>query len=411
MKVLLVQSPTGRREQPIFPIGLAFLAGQLEGVDISAVDLALENRPAEALRAKVSAFSPDVVAVSMRNIDDSTWPRTHSYLGSFADMVDSLSGWKGTLVAGGPGFTIYPEILLRRFPRIDFGVAGEGEEALPALLESIRTGRPAEPLLRPGRPDLGRLRPPRYDILDLSPYEKGFGIGVQSRRGCAFSCSYCTYSHISGRGFRCRPLPAVLGDLETLRGLGIRRFQFVDSVFNAPASYFRSLLDGLRDSAAGMEWGAWLDTGVTGEDLASMRSAGAVKVDFSPDAITRKGLVLLGKPPSPAGLYGVVRNARKAGMAVGVSFFNGNPGEGLLAFLAKILFMTRARLFLGFRSTFVSIGTIRVYANSGLATEMLGSGAVQPDFDFLEPVFVEPRGLSRWLYRVYDSARSLGHGR
>jgi hypothetical protein len=410
MRVLLVQAPTGRREQPVFPIGLAFLAGQLEGHEVKALDLGLEAEPAEALSKTVSGFSPHVVAISLRNIDDSSWPRTHSYLDAFGTVMDALAGWKGAVVVGGPGFTIYPEIILRRFSRIDFGVAGEGEEALPGLLEAIRTGNLPEPLLRPRRPELSALKPPRYDILEAAPYERGFGIGVQSRRGCAFSCSYCTYAHISGRGFRCRPVAAVLADIENLRSLGVRRFQFVDSVFNSPSGYFRQLVDALGTAAAGMEWGAWLDTAVSASELRSMRDAGAVKVDFSPDAITRKGLRLLGKPPAPAGLYSVVREARRSGLSVGVSFFNGNPGEGFAALLAKIAFMLRARFGLGWRHTLVSIGTIRVYANSRIADEMLGSGTVPADFDFLEPVFVEPRGPARWLQKLYASARSLRHG-
>lgn len=410
MKVLLVQSPTGRIEEPVFPIGLAFLAGQLEGFDLKAIDLGLEGNPAEALLSAAGSFSPDVVAISLRNIDDSTWPRTHSYLDAFEAVMGALAAWKGIVIAGGPGFTIYPEVLLRRFPRIDFGVAGEGEQALPELLSAVLTGNLPEPLLRPARPDLSTLRPPRYDILDHGPYSRGFGMGVQSRRGCAFSCSYCTYSHISGSEFRFRPVEAVLGDIEQLRAMGVRRFQFVDSVFNSPAPYFRQLVKAMTPSAKGMVWGAWLDTEIDAPDLGLMREAGAVKVDFSPDAITRRGLGLLGKSPDPSRLFAVVRDARRAGLTVGVSFFNGNPGEGFSALLAKLLFMLRVRIGLGWRRTFVSIGTIRIYANSPIACEMSGSGAVPEDFDFLEPIFVEPRGPSRWLYRLYSSARGLRHG-
>jgi anaerobic magnesium-protoporphyrin IX monomethyl ester cyclase len=410
MKVLLVQSPTGRREEPIFPIGLAFLAGQLLDFDVRAMDLSLHEKPVEALASEIRLFEPAAIAISLRNIDDSTWPRTHSYLEAFGTVMEALGNWKGVLIAGGPGFTIYPEVLLRRFPRIDFGVVGEGERALPALLGAIGTGNLPEPLLRPERPDLEKLAPPRYDILDLAPYARGFGVGVQSRRGCAFSCSYCTYPHISGSTFRCRPAASVMGDIERLRSLGVRRFQFVDSVFDVPRPYFLELLGALRSLPGGLEWGAWLGTDVDREDLHAMRAAGAAKVDFSPDAITRRGLSLLGKAPSPSKLYSVVREARQAGMAVGVSFFNGNPGEGFAALLAKIAFMLRVRLGLGWRKTFVSIGTIRVYANSEIACEMKGSGAVPSEWDFLDPVFVEPRGPSRWLYRLYSSARECRHG-
>jgi radical SAM superfamily enzyme YgiQ (UPF0313 family) len=202
----------------------------------------------------------------------------------------------------------------------------------------------------------------------------------------------------------------VIKDVKQLESLGVGRFQFVDSVFNAPEDYFLELLEALEKAELKIEWSAWLDEKVTPDQLRRMRSAGAVKVDFSPDAITDRGLRLLGKRGRASELFPAVRAARKAGLQVGVNFFNGNPGEGLMAFLLKMFFMFRARLLLGWRDTFVNIGTIRVYAHSPMAGSMISRGQVPRDADFYQPVFWRRAGPGDWLYRFFQMVRRLRHG-
>lgn len=405
-----MQSATGRKETPIFPIGLAYLAGQLENHDVRILDLSLTEGNTASLERELEYFEPEVLGISLRNIDDSTWPVTHSYIPPFTAILESLRSWKGVVVAGGTGFSIYSEVILEQYPRIDFGLPGEGDVVFPQLLAHVNggvriPGWDGGRLLPSVPADLAAIRLPDYSVFDMKPYFAGNGVGVQSRRGCPFGCTYCTYGFLSGREFRPRPIGHVVADIENLARLGASNFQFVDSIFNCPGDYFESLLEALEEADTGVRWGAWLDTGVTPEQLDKMTRAGAETVDFSPDAITAKGLRLLGKKNDPRHLYPAVRAARKAGMHVGVNFFNGNPGEGTLALLAKFLFMARARLTLGWSSTFVNLGTIRAYAHSRIAEQMLKEGRVPPDCDFFAPVFYRQSGLSDWLFRLFSKIR------
>ena len=414
MKILFVQSPTGRMETPIFPLGLACLAGQLSEHDLKGVDLSLYSDFADVLKTELESFEPDIVCISLRNIDDSTYPVTYSYMTSFSEIIEVLGHWKGPLVVGGTGFSIYPEIILDRYPRIDFGLPGEGEASLPALLNHIELGSSipewsGERLLPWGRVEFDAVSSPDYRILNISRYSMDDAVGIQSRRGCEFNCTYCTYSYLSGKKFRERPVARILEDIRTLKKLGVSRFQFVDSVFNAPEEYFEELLVAIEASETGLSWSAWLDDRITPDQLARMKRAGAVKVDFSPDAISDRGLQRMGKRGKAGDLLPAVKAARKLDFHVGINFFNGNPGEGFGSLLRKLWFMFRVRLMLGHKETFVNIGTIRVYAHSPIALQMINKSLVDRDCDFFDPVFYRTKGPADWLYRLFQRIRTLRH--
>ncbi|MFO7626392.1 MAG: radical SAM protein [Candidatus Fermentibacteraceae bacterium] len=406
MKVLLIQSPTGRRETPIYPLGLAFLSSHLKasGHECRGIDLSLSLNCREDLRQLLRTYSPETAAVSLRNIDDSSWPVTWSYLDAFKEIMEELSDFSGSVIVGGPGFSIYAERILSLWPRIDFGIAGEGELVFPELIGAIGKGDPPPGrLLTPAKPSTDELLNPDYTLFPVADYPGKGAIGVQSRRGCPFGCRYCTYGHIGGTVWRNRPVNAVAADVAELGRLGVKTFMFVDSVFDHPVPFARELTRAVGESRAGLEWGAWLSDGVPPDFLTLLWENGCRWVDFSPDAITKRGLRLLGKPVNGCSLYSVVRNARRAGLSVGVNFFNGNPGEGFPALLHKLFFMIRARVFLGFRSTFVNIGTIRIYPGSPMARDL------PPTTDLLEPVFHAPRGLSAVFFRFFTWIRRKRH--
>ncbi|MCK5787060.1 MAG: cobalamin-dependent protein [Candidatus Sabulitectum sp.] len=405
MRVLLVQSPVGRREAPIYPIGLACLAGALDSHECSGIDLSLEEFPEEALKTRLDTIRPDLVAVSVRNIDDSSYPVTHWYLDSFGVVMDVLGKWEGTVVVGGAGFSIYPERILKLWPRIDYAMVGEGDIALPQLLEHLR-GAPEPPWLNdriatPPRPSLEDMSLPDYSVFPASDYPGKGSVGVQTRRGCVFNCAYCTYKSLSGNGFRIRPIDRVLMDIREIIKQGFDSFMFVDSVFDHPVDYYRQLIDAMSKIGNVPPWGAWLSEAVPLESLGDLYSAGCRWIDFSPDVITRKGWKLMGKGGSLKQLWPVVKKARETGFTVGINFFSASPGENFFALLQKFLFMARARITLGWGSTFINIGTIRLYKGAPLSEKLY------PGEELFQPVFYRPRGLADVMIRFFQAVRRV----
>lgn len=134
MRLLLVSANRERSPYPVFPLGLACLVPSLEaaGHELRALDLCFEADPEEAVTAALADFTPQAVIISVRNIDNVTWPGSRSYVAGVKAIVDRCRGI-ATTILGGSGFSLMPAELLA-FTGGDLGVAGEGEEILPELL-------------------------------------------------------------------------------------------------------------------------------------------------------------------------------------------------------------------------------------------------------------------------------------
>jgi len=245
MNVLLISANRERDPYPVFPIGLSYLAAPLAqaGNTLSVLDLCFEEEPEAALGAALAAHCPDAIIISLRNLDNVTWPGSRSYLPGLRVIVDACRAC-GTVIVGGSGFSLMPLEVLAAVGA-DYGVAGEGEEVLPLLLERIETGADASDL--PGVVVAGassfvpprlisRIYSPERSLFNVARYHSQGGMAnLQTKRGCPFSCTYCTYPHLEGRVMRLRPVEEILTEIRSLvHDYGVSYLYFVDDIFNYP---------------------------------------------------------------------------------------------------------------------------------------------------------------------------------
>ena len=124
------------------------------------------------------------------------------------------------LILGGPAVGVMPESLLRR-TQAACAVLGDGETVFPALLRALSHGGGFEGVPRLAWLDQGHYHTsaavhgdlshhfctpdyPRW--LDLKAYRANLtSVPLQSKRGCPFSCIYCTYGLGEGREYRLLP--------------------------------------------------------------------------------------------------------------------------------------------------------------------------------------------------------------
>ena len=407
MKIALVQSWLGEGAgEPVFPIGLASLAASLPGHRVAAFDPNVaEADPMAALARFLRDFAPDLTGISLRNIDSTNTRVNVSYLRPFAATLDTVRRTTaGPIAVGGAGFSMFAAAIMAAYPAIDYGVALEGETALAALAAALASGNApwSVPSLycrkadgtasftgEAAKIDLSLLPSPDFSLLPMVPYTAvPWGVGVETKRGCALGCVYCPYGFLNGRAYRKKAPEQVAAEIIALRDVhGAKRFTFLDSVFNIPSEHATAVMKAMIAAGATLPWSAWFaERGLTREFLQLARRAGCNTVIFSPDAFGDTALKRLGKASSVAEIKAAYALVRDMGcFDVSYNFFKNPPGQTLAAALSMLRFIFKARREMGKRAHF-ELNAIRVEPHTALATIAQEEGLIAPDTDLLEPV-------------------------
>ncbi len=95
-----------------------------------------ELRDGSVLAGVLSQFVPDIIGLSIRNIDNVDDANVKTFIGEIRELIGIIRQHsKGLIVLGGSGFTILPGELMTLLDA-DFGIIGEGER-LQLLLEAL----------------------------------------------------------------------------------------------------------------------------------------------------------------------------------------------------------------------------------------------------------------------------------
>jgi radical SAM superfamily enzyme YgiQ (UPF0313 family) len=408
MRVLFISANKEQITMPALPIGLGCVAAATEGAghEVKLVDLMDATETLSVIRAAMEGFRPDVIGVSIRNIDDQSMADTKFLLDQAKDVVaECRTLTDARIVLGGAGFSMFPESALA-YLGAEMGIQGEGEVAFPSLLEALERGSdlsripglylPASGLQaeRVFTRDLDRFPLPEEPLLgstDVSDADKM--IPVQTRRGCAMDCSYCSTATIEGRGLRKRSPEAVVDWMGRRRGDGFKRFLFVDNTFNIPAPYARELCLLLADRGLDITWGCIFYPGVGDKDLIkAMAAAGCTEVSLGFESGSDRMLASLNKRFDTQ----VVRDLSNMLAEQGISQIGfqllGGPGETRESVIESFEFVDSLPLDV----VKVSIG-IRIYPHTALAKTAIEEGVIAPDDDLLQPRFYLAKGLESWL--------------
>jgi radical SAM superfamily enzyme YgiQ (UPF0313 family) len=412
MRILLVNANRLRDPIPVIPIGVCAVASALEaaGHRVEVLDLCFSVAPARSVRRAVSRFRPDIVGITIRNIDTGTGYRPEFLIDRIrSEVIEPCKrAFDGPIVIGGAAAGINGPELLAYFD-LRYAVQGDGEAAMIEFAarhgagQSLR-GLPGLVIRNPDgsvetQPpafvdDLDRLpTPDPHRHLNLLPYRLySSPLQIQTKRGCALACSYCTYNRLEGSAYRLRDPEAVADEVERgVRASGIRDVEIVDSTFNLPLDHAKAVLRALaarnlrlRVSAMGMN-PKYIDAELV--DL--MRRSGFVEACLGIEAGSDPMLRALGKNFTVADIRQARQALRGAGIPVMWFLLLGAPGE------------TRETIAETFRTVdgvagpfdLVNIGVgIRVYKGAPIAGLWLREHAGARE-DFLKPLSYAPEGL------------------
>ncbi|TET32925.1 MAG: radical SAM protein [Planctomycetota bacterium] len=408
MKVLLISSNTEQINMRTLPWGLGCVAAAARnaGHEVAMLDLQLEENPRAAIRRAVKDLGPEVIGISVRNIDDQNRQGPAFFLPDVKEVVDICREATGaTIVLGGAGYSIFPQDALE-FLGADMGIQGEGEKTFTALLERLESGADISDLPNlylPGgkatggrefAEDLGELPLPDDDMLAAN-YTPGpdLWIPLQTRRGCSFGCSYCSTSIIEGDEVRSRSPEPVVKYMAKQAEAGFRRFFFVDNNFNVPASHAREICRLLVEADLGVEWRCIFNPmQPDGELIREMVAAGCVEVSMGFESGCEKILQNMNKRFT---LDDIRKSSELLG-ACGVRRMGflllGGPGETRESVEESLDFAESLDL----EMMKVTVG-IRVYPGTQLARTAAGENMVRPEDNLLSPRFYLTPGLEDWL--------------
>jgi radical SAM superfamily enzyme YgiQ (UPF0313 family) len=368
-----------------------------------------QPRPLEAVETALKNSSPDVVGLSVRNLDNNDMQAPVEFVTDLAAITQAVRQFSAApLVLGGPAVGVMPEPLLRR-TGADYAVLGDGEAVFPPLLQALGNGQDLEAV-----PRLAWLEDNRYRVsvdtpcplnnaaimpqfsqwLDLKAYRANLAaIPMQSKRGCPFACIYCTYGNSEGRGYRVFPPAEVAAAVGRVSALGFKDIEFVDNVFNSPYDQALALCGSLaatrhRARLVSLELNpAFTD----GRLLQAMEKAGFVGVGVTAESAADLVLARLKKGYTADGVERAADAIRRGKLPCFWIFLLGGPGETAATVMETIRFARRV-LRPG-DVALLSIG-IRIYPGTELEAiarqEGVLSGSAQ---EMLQPAFYFNPGL------------------
>lgn len=401
MRVLLISTNREQFPDPVFPIGLAYVASALaeKGHQVQVLDLCFRRDPLKALPEALSGFAPELIGITLRNIDNAFYPLTVSYLHFYREIVRACRGCSDApIVLGGSAFTIMRESILK-YLGADMGVVGEGEEAFPWLLNNLHNQQAlssAPWLIRKGENNRTIGPAPMNRPLDDLPwpdrrlfphrlyYRWGAMANIQTKRGCAYNCVYCTYPLIEGRNVRLRSPESVADEMEyIIKSLGQRRFFIVDSVFNNPPEHAEAVCAEILRRNLKPSWSCFATPGIINPPLAQiMARAGCTGLELGSDAAHAGMLSNLGKDFTVEDIENATRICRAAGLEVCHTLVFGGPGETPESIKATCSVMERLDA-----TAIIALTGVRVYPHTPLAETALDEFGLSPEKSFPEPVF------------------------
>ncbi|MDP9792499.1 hypothetical protein J2S43_001011 [Catenuloplanes nepalensis] len=237
------------------------------------------------------------------------------------------------IVLGGQYSNLKVDEILSGFPEVFGIVRGDGEAAVPALVDAVAglgDFRSVPNLIFRGGDTLARNT---FAYVDLdahpSPVLPGLRpvVPYESMRGCPFSCKFCSFPFASPQ-WRYKSADKISSDWRVYaREHGTGHIQAYDSTFTVPPRRMRELFDLLPGS--GVTWEAFsranvIKTAVTVEQLLASH---CTRLSFGFESMSDDVLTLMHKQVTAGANRRAAELMTAGGLDFRAAFMVGYPGE------------------------------------------------------------------------------------
>jgi len=414
---------------PPMPLGLASVIAQLDDRrhEIRVLDLMFSNHPEADVKSALSSFSPDLIGISIRNVDNQCSLNMEYFLPEAKQLIQLCrSNSDATVVIGGSAFTVSP-IAAFEYLEPDFGIVGEGELVFRELVERIERNidwsdlsglvwrTPQGITANPPKliEDLDSLRPPRRDLFDSQHYfEQGGMANMVTKQGCPFRCLYCDGPQKMGPRWRMKSPERVADELESLeKDTGATVVFFTDAIFNHPPGYAEEVCQAISRRGLNLHWVAGLHPAFMNRKLIElMRDSGCGVISLGCESGSERMLKTLRKDFTREQLQKACELLEEMQISYVLSLLVGGPGEDRETLEETVDFLDkRAPLFLD-----MCIG-IRLMPDTALREIAVQESVISADDPLLEPKFYISSHVKDWVADYLKDACSrhnnwtLGH--
>ena len=419
MQVLLISVNREKTPYPVAPLGLAYVAAPLvkENHNVKILDLCFVDDVHSSIQNTIKQFEPDVIGLSIRNIDNLTYPKSVSYIDEIKDIVDLLKSFTTVpFILGGSGFSLFPQEVLR-YLGIEAGIVGDGETAFLELINSLSRNEDIY-----GTPNLAYIKEdsfyqnpvihsqdfslPARDLLDNNKYLNLGGMAnIETKRGCPFKCTYCTYPFLHGNSVRCRNPEEVVNEIEEM----VERFKidyifFVDDIFNFPLDHACGICEEIKKRSLQIKWTCFATpVGMNQDLLKLMKEAGCEGIEFGTDAASPKTLNSIEKPFSVKEIMKVSELCDKIGIQSAHYLILGVPGETPETLQETIDLMETIN-----PNAIIAMTGVRIYPNTKLRDISIQEGVILKNENLMKPHFyISPKvGEKELLSKIGECATS-----
>jgi radical SAM superfamily enzyme YgiQ (UPF0313 family) len=253
MKILLI-NPNQYHHPPVIPLAIEYLAGELAHThhQCAVLDLCFSDNPVKDIKNKIIEYHPDIIGVTIRQVDTALYPENEFQLDKIKDFVSVCKSHHLPVILGGAGCSIMPKEIIT-FTGADYAITGPGEKALPALLDMLENKQTPAQIIH----GYDHLKTHTYTFnrvycVDYEKYIKNDGIiGFRTKIGCTDNCFFCTEREHK----MVYHTPEAVGkEIKTLKNKNFKRFHLCDSEFNINTEHCIAVCKAIIKHAGKIDW-------------------------------------------------------------------------------------------------------------------------------------------------------------
>ncbi len=378
------------------------------GYDVKIINCAFEKDPLQTIKSELSGALFAGISLLTSEAPE-----------SFRIMKFIKENSVVPVVVGGWHCTLFPE-QMAECEYVDYVVAGEGEEHVVVIAESLSRGSPLNSkIFKKKFVDSESLPMPDYSIDSdierfISSYltDKLSEIAVQpmrwlpyeSSRGCPSQCTFCINVVTGNTQYRRKSAKKVITEIEYIvKKYRLTHLKIIDDNFFVDIKRVREVCEGIINRGLNITWDGECRCDYFNEHLLNYetlklaRRSGLIQLTLGIESGSTYTLGLMKKGITPEQAENAVKECDRHGIIARSSFILEVPGESSLDIKQTIRLINRLRKYSKFTC---GVCTFRPYPKCELTTKLIQGGYLP-----------EPKVFSDWtdqnVIDMYTSAEYI----